>query len=156
MALTESHVRLRDELDELLWGLTQHVTYTPKDGYTTIHARQKPEVLKSWWQNIWKLHGPPRTRLLMWNIISDKTSTGTNLRKRAFPRPTWCVLCKAEEETTNHLFLTCPTTQQVWTHVLHLLNIPITWTRDDMNTTGNRWWDSVTYSKARNFPLIMS
>ena len=147
---------LRDEPDELLWGLAQNGTYSPKDIYKTVHARHKPEVLKCWWWNIWKLHGPLHTQLLMWNIISEKILTGTNLRKREFLGPTWCVLCKDEEETTKHIFLTCPITQHVWAQVLQILNIPNTWIGDDMNMVWNCWWDSATHLKAMNFPLIVS
>lgn len=111
--LTESHVRLREELDELLWGLAQNGKYSPKEGYLVIHSRYKPEICQFWWKNIWKLWGPPRSRLLMWNIIEDKVLTGTNLRKRAFLGPTWRVLCKQEEESTKHLFLAFPKTQIV-------------------------------------------
>jgi len=47
----ESHARLRDEDDDLIWGITQKGNYTPKDGYSIIHVGHKPEFLESWWSN---------------------------------------------------------------------------------------------------------
>lgn len=86
-ALKESHVGLKDDKDKLIWALAQKGTYTPKEGYPIIHARHKPISLESWWCWLWKLKGPSRTCLLMWNIIKDKTPSGTNLRKFSFQGP---------------------------------------------------------------------
>jgi len=87
-------VRFRDDEDELTWAPVVRRSYTPKDGYPIIHAAHKPISLESWWFLLWKLKSPPRTRLLMWNIIMDKTPSGTNLRKFSFQGPSCCVLCR--------------------------------------------------------------
>lgn len=44
-------------------------------------------------------------RLLMWNL-----------------NPSWCVLCKSDEEDKNHLFNTCSYTKGIWDKVGVLLN----------------------------------
>lgn len=138
---TTSHVRLRDE-DELIWGFSKKGHYSPNEGYDIIHADHKPDRLKSWWSNIWKLKALPRTKLVMWTIIMGKTPSGANLRKRAFPGPTWCVLCHAEEELNHHLFLSCTTTQHTWAQVIHTLRIPQSWNSDDIPNAWERWWES--------------
>eukprot|EP00253_Pinus_taeda_P028493 PITA_28493 len=99
-ALTKSHVRLWNVEDELIWAHSKAEKYTPKQGYDIIIANKKPEVTRSWWGTIWKLKAPPRTRLLMWNILEDKIAIGSYLKRRAFMGPTWCVLCLQEEEST--------------------------------------------------------
>lgn len=94
IALTKSHVKIRDNEDEFIWTPAVHGAYTPKDGYPIIHDSHNLNTLEIWWRMIWKLKASPRTRLFMWNMIMDKTPTGTNIIKISFQVPSWCVLCR--------------------------------------------------------------
>jgi len=47
-ALTESHVRIIDGEDELIWAHAKHGNYTPKDRYPIIYSAHKPPVI-DWW-----------------------------------------------------------------------------------------------------------
>lgn len=92
----------------------------------------------------------------MWNILENKIPTGTYLKKRAFLGPTWCVLCLQEEETTQHLFLSCPTTRNIWTQVLQTLNLNMSWQGIDIITAWDSWWGTTTMKNTRNLPLLVS
>eukprot|EP00253_Pinus_taeda_P016254 PITA_16254 len=50
MALTEAHVHINDNLDELVWMLAEHGKYTPKLGYTHLLSKRKPKHSKEWCQ----------------------------------------------------------------------------------------------------------
>lgn len=90
--LTESHVRICDRDDELIWIFSQHGRYTPKDGYFFIYADHKPINLAWWWRALWKLKFPPKEKLFMWHILSNKAPTCENLQKRGMHVPSWCAL----------------------------------------------------------------
>lgn len=92
----------------------------------------------------------------MWNILTDKLRTGSNLRKRAFAGPTWCVLCRKEEETSQHLFLTCEVTKELWNQVTQALNIITVWQGEDIPSAWEQWWNAVASEKSRNLPLLVS
>eukprot|EP00253_Pinus_taeda_P023181 PITA_23181 len=81
-ALTETQVRLQNVEDELIWAHSKAGHYTPKQGYNIIIADKKPGIMRSWWNNLWSLQAPPRTRLLMWNILEDKIPTGSYMKRR--------------------------------------------------------------------------
>jgi len=110
----------------------------------------------SWWNQLWKLKAPPCTKSLMWNIIEDKTPARANLRKRAFTGLTWCVLCHQDEESSQHLFLTCFTSKLLWTQVLHTLNINQIWHGEDIPSAWESWWGATIDSKIRNLLLLVT
>lgn len=122
-ALTEAHVHINDDLDELVWMLAEHGKYTPKLGYTHLLLDRKPEHSKEWWQQIWKLKTPPQARLFMWSVLSNKTPTREALLHRSIHGPIWCVLCKQDSKTNEHLFLLCPTVTQFWKTTTQHLSI---------------------------------
>ena len=155
-ALTESHIKLHEEEDELIWAPAKSGIYAPKLGYLKLIEDKKPDIHKNWWNDIWQLQAQPRARLLMWNIIANKLPTGAILRKRAFAGPTWCVLCRKEEESTSHLFLTCEITKDLWYRVTQALNISIVWQGADISTAWDHWWTAVASEKARNLPPVVS
>ncbi len=155
-ALAETHARLRAGEDELIWALSKSDQYTLKMGHDTIIEDRKPENLKSWWVSLWKLNAPPRTRLLMWNILENKVPTGSYLEKRAFSGPSQCVMCLEDEESTHHLFLTCPTTRTIWSQVIRTLNLNVNWQGADINTAWEQWWSIMAAEKPKNLSLLVS
>jgi len=52
-ALIESHNRLRDAEDELIWAISKTRLYLPKLGYHKLIEAKNPDSHKSWWSYIW-------------------------------------------------------------------------------------------------------
>lgn len=142
--------------DELIWALSKSGQYTPKLGYDKIIEDRKPAVIKDWWVSLWKLKAPPRTRLLMWNILANKIPTASYLKKRAFSGPSRCVLCLQDEELTHHLFLSCPTTRNIWSQVIQTLNLNMNWQGEDIIAAWEHWWSTSAAERPRNLPLLIS
>lgn len=113
-ALSQAHIRLTDGPDEIIWAFAKHGVYTPKLGYLRLMEPYRPPEILPTWKALWKLKSAPRTRLLMWNILFDKIPIGTNLMKRSFYGPFRCNLCHNAEESTDHLFLLCSSSNQFW------------------------------------------
>jgi len=82
-ALTESHIRIVEGEDEIIWALAKLGKYSPKEGYLVLVETHQPQAIELWWKHMWKLEAPPRTRLLMWTILKYKIPTGDNLIKHA-------------------------------------------------------------------------
>lgn len=80
-ALTEAHVWIKEEEDEVIWALSKSGKYTPKEGYLVLAEDRRSQALESQWNHIWKLKSPPRSKLLMWIILKKKIPTGDNLIK---------------------------------------------------------------------------
>lgn len=62
-ALIESHIRIKEGPDELIWSQAENGIYTPKAGYIFLNIHKKPDTISFWWYSIWKLTAPPRTKL---------------------------------------------------------------------------------------------
>jgi len=73
------------------------------------------------WKFIWDSPSLPKIDFFCWTLAHNSILTRDNLRRRAMEGPSWCNLCKSEEETADHLFLSCPFASEVWKGVL-LLN----------------------------------
>jgi hypothetical protein len=112
--LKRSQIRLRDCEDELIWDSAPSGIYTPKDGYTRLNLDLFQREPVWWWKKLWKLKCPAKTRLFMWNVLSNKVSTWDILQKRNNHGPGWCYLCKSEGESTLHIFLECRYIKEVW------------------------------------------
>jgi len=69
------------------------------------------------WKKIWSNNGMPKINIFCWIMAHGKILTIENLRKKGILGP-WFVLCNAEEETINHLFIDCKYAREVWDHVL--------------------------------------
>jgi hypothetical protein len=52
--------------------------------------------------------------LALWLALNNKLCTWDNGLKRGWIGPSRCSLCKSEEETIYHLFITFPFSVQVW------------------------------------------
>eukprot|EP00253_Pinus_taeda_P027166 PITA_27166 len=63
VALTDSNIRIKQGLDELIWCIADHGSYAPKLGYTALIAHRMPDLLQPWWHTIWKLKASPRSKL---------------------------------------------------------------------------------------------
>lgn len=111
-ALSQAHIRLIEEPDEIIWAFAKNGTYSPKEGYIRLMDPHKPQSIDPNWRSFWKLKAAPRTCLLLWNILFYKVPTSANLMKRTFHGPFRCHLCQLDEENTEHLFLNCPSTKE--------------------------------------------
>ena len=72
-------------------------------------------------KSIWKMSIPIKVKVFIWLLISDKLSVQTNLRKRRpyyYLSPGWCVMCKKDNESLDHLFLTCNFSLRLWGKIL--------------------------------------
>eukprot|EP00253_Pinus_taeda_P031439 PITA_31439 len=155
-ALTESHIRIVEGPDELIWQQAESGLYTPREGYKHIIIHRKPEVLDRWWHHIWKLSASPRSKLFTWCVLRNRLPTGENLMRRAIYGPSRCVLCKSDIESTEHLFMRCPTVQHIWQNIKPYVHYSGEWIGTDLINTWIEWGNKHRGSKVVNLPIIIN
>ncbi|XP_010248435.1 PREDICTED: uncharacterized protein LOC104591337 [Nelumbo nucifera] len=73
-------------------------------------------------RQIWNPLSPSKANFLVWTMALDKCLSRSNLLRRGIPIPdASCVLCGTVEESTEHLYLHCPFSLQIWLHSLKAL-----------------------------------
>ena len=116
LTLQSSHIWIFDRTDELIWEKAQHGKYTPKLRYQQLCLQHFQENQKWWQKGIWNLKCPLKAKIFTWCTLANKIPTWDHLQKRQIIGLGWCSLCKDNEENTNHLFLSCIFSKQVWEH----------------------------------------
>ena len=70
---------------------------------------------------VWKLSIPIKVKVFTWLLVLGKVGVHSNLQKRRPHHslsPGWCVLCKKDNETLDHLFLSCDFSFRLWCKIL--------------------------------------
>jgi hypothetical protein len=83
----------------------------------------------------------------MWLAAHNKCWTADRLAKRGLAHPDYCPLCDQEEETINHLLLSCVFSRQIWFYVLEKFGLQALAPQPDEHSF-KEWWDQVS----RNVP----
>jgi hypothetical protein len=71
----------------------------------------------------WKTWAPPKCKLFMWLDAHKRCWTSDNLAQRGLPHPEHCPLCDQEDETLDHLLVSCVFTRQFWYMVLRQVGL---------------------------------
>ncbi|KAG2329757.1 hypothetical protein Bca52824_000937 [Brassica carinata] len=107
--------------DGFLCPYTTDGNYTVKSGYHFITTNHQPDVIPpplasspELTKQIWSSSLPPKLRHFFWRMGSRILAVKENFHHRHIPVDPMCALCCNEEETSNHVFFTCPYAQQVW------------------------------------------
>jgi cellulose synthase/poly-beta-1,6-N-acetylglucosamine synthase-like glycosyltransferase len=72
---------------------------------------------------IWKIKVPLKIRIFMWFVFKKVILTKDNLVKRNWHGCTKCCFCD-QNETIDHLFISCPFARMIWRIVYMTFNIP--------------------------------
>ncbi|XP_074306550.1 uncharacterized protein LOC141641802 [Silene latifolia] len=116
--------------DEIYWLHNSDGQYSVKSGYGILFhnymerkgSQKDKERLTGVGrtfckQKLWRLPGPPTWKLLIWRIITNSLSVGSNFVQRNIEVDTRCKLCGGGDlaiETMEHLFRDCPVSRRLW------------------------------------------
>ena len=70
---------------------------------------------------VWKLNISVKVKVFTWLLVVGKLSVHSTLQKRRpyhSLSPSWCVMCKKDNETIDHLFLHCDFSLRLWSNIL--------------------------------------
>jgi len=125
--------------------------FTVKEGYKTLQA---PSATGKWnlFATVWKSECLPKIKHFNWTLLKGKILTAENLRKRGISGPSIYCFCRAEEESSHHLFFVCPLTQSCWNQIIRPLKIGETF--DQLTSLQKNWEKCYPFPKKRKNTII--
>lgn len=117
-----SQILLKDEEDKQRWTLTKSGIFSVRSCYRWL-VRALGEAVSFLHKQIWKLKIPPRVSFFTWEASQECILTVDKLKRRGLVIVNGCVLCLKDEESCNHLLLSCPVTFELWRVVYRTLGI---------------------------------
>ena len=102
-------IQLSQDDDSFKWNLTESGLFSVKPMYADLmngHTRFLRKYL-------WKLKVPLKIKIFMWFLHRKVLLTKDNLARRSWTGCTKCVFCQ-QEETVEHLFITCHFAKHIW------------------------------------------
>ena len=75
------------------------------------------------WKGVWKVKAPRRVSFYVWTAVWDRILTGDNLRDRRMVFVEWCIMCRCNGETVDHLLLHYDKAYRLWSLVFRSFGI---------------------------------
>jgi hypothetical protein len=75
------------------------------------------------YQKIWKTWAPAKCRFFLWLVAHKKCWTADRLAHHGMDHPDKCPLCDQEEETIDHLLVSCAFAKKFWFTFLSQVNL---------------------------------
>ncbi|CAN1158075.1 Putative ribonuclease H protein At1g65750 [Linum perenne] len=103
--------------DRRIWHYDKLGCYTVKSAYRVCMEYVTPNLelhVQGPWSQLWGLDVQPKMKNLVWRLARNVVPTRAALRRRRINVPSACGVCGLEEETADHLFLTCHFAVDCW------------------------------------------
>ena len=123
--------------DRMRWKLTKKGDFDIRSFYNKLQ-NHLPIIFP--WKGIWKVKAPPRVSFFVWTATWNKILTGDNLWGRGFDFVDWCIMCRCNGETVNHLLLYCDKAYQLWSLAFRSFGISWVLPRSVADTLFD-WWN---------------
>lgn len=121
-----------DVPDKLTWSWETNGQFSVRSAYAA----------KFWGREVipmaeltWKSRAPSQCRFFTWLALRDRCWTSDRLARRGLPHQDACPLCDQEEETINHVLLTCVFARTMWAAICEALGRP-EWTPTPRDSLG--------------------
>ncbi|CAN6281013.1 unnamed protein product [Urochloa humidicola] len=133
-----ARVELQPEVeDSHIWQFSSTGTYSAKSAYEAMFIGAtsfRP------WERIWKSWAPGKCKFFMWLAAHDRCWTADRLARKGLQHPVRCPLCDQEQETIDHLLVTCVFARQTWFVVLKSFGLQALAPGPD-DASFDDWWD---------------
>ena len=132
LSLVLDQVRLNKESADLkIWKSDRSGGFSRKSALVALQSDDDLQDFQ-FYKFVWKSGIPTRIKFFAWSLCLEKINTyDVFQRKRSFQylSPSWCVMCKQDQESILHLFLQCEFTRMLWLKVFSefgvVLDVPI-------------------------------
>ncbi|XP_027126082.2 uncharacterized protein [Coffea arabica] len=110
--------------------------------------REGSQSARQMWKTLWKLNIKHKIKIFIWKCITGALPVRAEIYRKTRLGDPVCRMCGEEQESVEHLFFSCPHTQEVWKVA------PIKWDGVvDQQGSFKRW--RITVSEARRRPRGM-
>ncbi|XP_039003297.1 uncharacterized protein LOC120130003 [Hibiscus syriacus] len=111
--------------DFLSWSASRDGLYSVKSCRNTLASEFGGSVL--WIQGVWMGLAPPRVEAFLWQLAHQKVAVKVELVKRGIPLrdDILCPLCKKQEESVQHLFISCNVVWELWNKIASFWDISL-------------------------------
>ena len=100
--------------DRMWWKLTKNGAFNIRSFYNKLRS---PLPIIFPWKGVWKVKAPRHVSFFVWTAVWDRILAGNNLRGRRMVFVDWCIMCRCNEETVDHLLLHCDKAYRLWSLV---------------------------------------
>lgn len=100
-----------DVEDVHIWRLSNSGQYSAKSTYEGFFLGS---MLFRPYERIWKTWAPNKCRFFLWLVAHNRCWTTDRLTRRGLPHPDQCPLCDQEDESINHLLVSCVFSRHFW------------------------------------------
>ncbi|XP_019158195.1 PREDICTED: uncharacterized protein LOC109154910 [Ipomoea nil] len=97
--------------DKLTWPDKTIGTFSVLSAFKHIAGHSTEEESWDW---MWKLNCIEKVKSFLWLLLKGKLLTGVERRNRNLTTDASCKRCPDEDESTNHIFRTCPFASDCW------------------------------------------
>lgn len=133
-ALKSAGISLTTAPDSLLWtGGDASGLLTVKNLYEALFSHYQPELLSTWFQQIWRWKVPLKFKLFAWLAGKDKVITRFVGEVGRGP------LCRHDNEDIHHLLIHCDFSREVWCYLLTHLNLSDSWSGETVTDCFIKW-----------------
>lgn len=98
-----------------IWLPTSSGEYSAKSAYKWFLAGS---TLFELTERIWKSWAPPRCKFFVWLTSLNRCWTADTLARRGLDHQESCPLCDQQEETVQHILVSCVFARDIWFQVL--------------------------------------
>lgn len=142
-----------DGKDQLSWrGVKCQDELKVKEIYLVLARSMVSPFQYTFPISLWKIGVLYKIIHFSWLVFHNKILAWENLQKRHWQGPSICLLCKNGNENSNHIFLTCSYTYQLWKELAAYLGFHQIDHTDVKEAI--RWWGSQKVA-FRSIPLLL-
>lgn len=116
--------------DMVTWNLHPLGNYTTSSAFNGLAGR---EDKVTWHQLVWSSPMIPRCSFILWLVLKQRLPTKDRLLKWGIISTDSCCFCNSATESLEHLFFSCPFTNEIWRNILLATGIqraPLSWRRE--------------------------
>ena len=99
--------------DRQVWTQLANKCFSMKSG-SDLGAVSDESSLRKFWKHFWQFNVPHKVRHFTWRACKKILPAKDILEKRKVLSESCCEECKADVESSGHLFWSCPRAQETW------------------------------------------
>jgi hypothetical protein len=122
--------------DKHIWKFSPTGQYSSKSAYDMLFLGS---TSLGAYERIWESWAPSKCSFFLWLVMHNRCWTADRLARRGLPHPSVCPLCDQEEETIQHLLISCVFARQFWYSLLSRSGLP-NLSPDNANCSLDDWW----------------